>query len=359
VVDGYGLLSCSAHRTIWNVNERRGIYSMSNTVHTIERFLLDSQPDYARGEFTNLLYDIALAAKIISVKTNRAGLIDILGSAGAENVQGEEQQKLDVFADDVLFRVCYHTGRLCVMVSEEQEQIINIPDEYEKGAYVLVHDPMDGSSNIDVNVSVGTIFGIFRCVDWQTRGRMEDVLQPGRELVGAGYILYGSSTMLVYSAGQGVHGFTLNPELGEFLLSHPNMRLPEPPAYYSINDAYFNRWSPGVQKYLSWLQGQDSEDDPNLSSRYIGSLVADFHRNLLKGGVFCYPGESRKPNGKLRLLYEAAPLAFLIEQAGGYASDGNRSIMDLMPDRIHQRVPLFIGNRKLVEKVEQFISEEQ
>lgn len=332
---------------------------MSNPVFTIERFLLHSQPDYARGEFTNLLYDIALAAKIISIKTNRAGLVDILGSAGMENVQGEQQQKLDVFADEVIYRVCDHTGRLCVMASEEREEMIAIPEEFEKGSYVLVHDPLDGSSNIDVNVGVGTIFGIFRCVDWKQRGRIEDVLQAGRKLVGAGYILYGSSTMLVYSAGQGVHGFTLNPELGEFLLSHPNMRLPDPPAYYSINDAYYSRWSPTVQKYLRWLQGQEIEDDPDLSARYIGSLVADFHRNLLTGGVFCYPSESKKPNGKLRLLYEAAPLAFLIDQAGGYASDGNRPILDITPTSIHQRVPLFIGNRALVEKAEYFFREDE
>lgn len=328
---------------------------MTDPVFTIERFLLHSQPDYARGEFTNLLYDIALAAKIISVKTNRAGLVEILGSAGAENVQGEQQQKLDVFADDVIFRVCDHTGRLCAMASEEREEMITIPDEFEKGSYVLVHDPLDGSSNIDVNVGVGTIFGIFRCVDWKQRGRIEDVLQAGRKLLAAGYILYGSSTMLVYSSGQGVHGFTLNPELGEFLLSHQDMRLPEPPVYYSVNDAYFNRWSPGVQQYLRWLQGQNQQDDPKLSSRYIGSLVADFHRNLLQGGVFCYPAESKKPNGKLRLLYEAAPLAFLIEHAGGYASDGKGPILDITPDSIHQRVPLFIGNRSLVEKAEHFI----
>ncbi len=331
---------------------------MSTTVFTIERYLLESQPDYARGEFTNLLYDIALAAKIISVKTNRAGLVDILGTAGAENVQGEEQQKLDVFADQAIYQVCDHTGRLCAMVSEEREEFIRIPDEFEKGSYVLVHDPMDGSSNIDVNVGVGTIFGIFRCLDWEKRGRLEDVLQPGRKLVGAGYVLYGSSTMLVYSAGNGVHGFTLNPELGEFLLSHPNLRLPEPPAYYSVNDSYYNRWSSGAQRFLRWLQGQDNQDDPRLSSRYIGSLVADFHRNLLRGGIFCYPSETQKPEGKLRLLYEAAPLAFLIEQAGGYASNGQRSILEILPENIHQRVPLFIGNRKLVEKAEQFISEE-
>lgn len=330
---------------------------MSDTVFTIERFLLHSQPDYARGEFTNLLYDIALAAKIISVKTNRAGLVDILGTAGSHNVQGEEQQKLDVFADQVIYRMNDKTGRLCAMVSEEQNEYIRIADEYQKGSYVLVFDPMDGSSNIDVNVGVGTIFGIFRCLEWETRGRIEDVLQPGKSLVGAGYILYGASTMMVYSVGQGVHGFTLNPELGEFLLSHPNLRLPEPPMYYSVNDAYFQRWTPGVQQYLRWLQGQYDDDVPRLSSRYIGSLVADFHRNLLSGGVFCYPAESEKPNGKLRLLYEAAPLAFLIKQAGGYASDGRRSILDIVPAEIHQRVPLFIGNRQLVEKAEYFLSE--
>ncbi len=331
---------------------------MPNTVNTIERFILESQPDYARGEFTNLLYDIALAAKIIANKTNRAGLVNILGHAGMDNIQGEQQQKLDVFADDILFRMCDHTGRLCAMVSEEREELIQIPDRYRKGSYVLVYDPLDGSSNIDVNVSIGTIFGIFRTVDWDLRGRIEDVLQPGRNMVGAGYILYGASTMLVYSTGQGVHGFTLNPELGEFLLSHPNLRLPEPPAYYSVNTSYYRGWSPGVQKYLRWLQGQEGED-PHLSSRYIGSLVADFHRNLLRGGVFCYPGEMNKPTGKLRLLYEAAPLAYLVENAGGYASDGSRSILEIEPQSIHQRTPLFIGNRSLVERVKHFIKEEE
>lgn len=329
---------------------------MSEPIFTIERFLLEHQPDYARGELTNLLYDIALAAKIIAIKTNRAGLVDILGTSGDENVQGETQQKLDVYADNVIYRMCEHTGRLCAMVSEEREEMITIPPEYEKGTYVLVHDPLDGSSNIDVNVSIGTIFGVYRCVDWENRGRLEDVLQPGRKLVAAGYVLYGASTMLVYSSGQGVHGFTLNPELGEFLLSHPNLRLPDPPQYYSVNGSYYHRWSQGVKNYLKWLQGQVEYDNPQLSARYIGSLVADFHRNLLRGGVFCYPAESTRPDGKLRLLYEAAPLAFLIEQAGGYASDGNRPILDIVPDDIHQRAPLFIGNRKLVEKAEHFIS---
>jgi len=331
---------------------------MSNSLNTIERFILEKQPDYARGQFTNLLYDIALAAKIIASKTNRAGLVNILGQSGMDNIQGEEQQKLDIFADETIFNICDHTGRLCAMVSEEREDIIQIPDRFRKGSYVLVCDPLDGSSNIDVNVSIGTIFGIFRTVDWDLRGRLEDALQPGRNMVASGYILYGASTMLVYSSGQGVHGFTLNPELGEFLLSHPNLRLPEPPAYYSVNSSYYQRWSPGVQKYLRWLQGQEGED-PHLSSRYIGSLVADFHRNLLRGGVFSYPAETHRPNGKLRLLYEAAPLAFLIEQAGGYASNGYRSILDIVPDSIHQRTPLFIGNRSLVERVEHYKNEEK
>ncbi|MFN2255947.1 MAG: class 1 fructose-bisphosphatase [Candidatus Promineifilaceae bacterium] len=331
---------------------------MSGAVNTIERFILENQPDYARGEFTNLLYDIALAAKLIAIKTNRAGLVNILGEVGEDNVQGEKQQKLDVYADDIIFRMCDHTGRLCAMASEEREGLIEIPDRFRKGSYVLVYDPLDGSSNIDVNVSIGTIFGIFRAVDWDLRGRIEDVLQPGRNMVGAGYVLYGASTMLVYSTGMGVHGFTLNPELGEFLLSHPNMSLPEPPAYYSVNTSYYRRWSPGVQKYLRWLQGQEG-DDPQLSSRYIGSLVADFHRNLLRGGVFCYPSEMNKPNGKLRLLYEAAPLAYLVEQAGGYATDGRDSILDIVPDSIHQRTPLFIGNRSLVERVESYVAEEE
>lgn len=326
---------------------------------TIERFILEYQPDYARGEFTNLLYDIALAAKVIAYKTNRAGLVDILGQAGATNIQGEQQQKLDVFADDIIFRICDHTGRLCAMASEERDDFMEIPEQYKKGSYVLVYDPLDGSSNIDVNVSIGTIFGIYRCIDWEKRGRIEDVLQPANKLVAAGYVLYGSSTMLVYTTGQGVYGFTLNPELGEFLLSHENMRLPEPPAYYSVNHAYYEKWTPSIQRYMQWLQGGDERDGRPMSSRYIGSLVADFHRNLLRGGIFCYPAEINKPEGKIRLLYEAGPLAFLVEQAGGYASNGYGSIMDVQPTDLHQRTPLYIGNRSLVNEAERFLQEEQ
>ncbi|MEM8858945.1 MAG: class 1 fructose-bisphosphatase [Chloroflexota bacterium] len=324
---------------------------------TIERYILENQPDYARGDFTNLLYDIALAAKLIANKTTRAGLADILGSAGEINVQGEEQQQLDVYADRTIFRLCDHTGRVCAMASEEHEDILEIPNEFQKGRYVLVYDPLDGSSNIDVNVSIGTIFGIYRCVDWANRGRVEDCLQPGRKLLAAGYVLYGASTMLVYSTGQGVHGFTLDPHIGEFLLSHPDMRFPEP-KYYSANHGYYQRWTEGVQAYTSWLQGNtDNEHDApkGLSERYIGSLVADFHRNLLKGGLFMYPGEIEKPSGKIRLLYEAAPLAYLAHHAGGYASNGQQAILDLTPGELHERTPFFVGNTRLVQKAEDFI----
>ena len=325
---------------------------------TIERFILENQPQEAKGEFTNLLYDIALATKAIAHKTNRAGLLDVLGRSDSINVQGEQQQKLDIYADQIIYRLNDHTGRLCAMASEEQEEIMPIPEQYEKGRYVLLYDPLDGSSNIDVNVSIGTIFAIFRCVDWEQRGRLEDFLQPGRDLVAAGYVLYGASTMMVYSTGAGVHGFTLDPELGEFLLSNERITLPKIPQYYSVNHAYYSRWSPGVQRFIRWLQGSGGEDVPSLSERYIGSLVADFHRNLLRGGIFLYPADARKPQGKIRLLYEAAPLAFLIEQAGGYASDGDRPILDIRPDSLHQRVPLYIGDRRLVEKAEAFLQEE-
>ncbi len=331
--------------------------ALMSKIVTIERFILDHQPDYARGEFTNLLYDIALAAKVISHKTNRAGLVDILGRDGTVNVQGEIQQKLDVFADDIIFRICDHTGRLCLMASEEREDIIQIPEPYKMGSYVLVYDPLDGSSNIDVNVSIGTVFGIYRCLDWDLRGRVEDVLQAPRKLIGAGYVLFGSSTLLVYTTGQGVHGFTLDPDLGEFLLSHEDMRFPDPPTYYSVNHAYYDRWGPSVQKYMQWLQSGEHNGNKKLSSRYIGSLVADFHRNLLRGGVFCYPAEIEKPKGKIRLLYEAGPLAFIAEQAGGYASNGYQSIMDLEPQSLHERTPIYIGNRSLVQQAEWFLQE--
>lgn len=325
---------------------------MSASMITIERFLLSQQPEYAKGDLTTLFYDIALAAKKIATQTRRGALLDMMGYEDTINVQGERQRKLDVYADDVFFKLNDHTGRLCAMVSEEREDWIKIPANYAKGHYVLVYDPLDGSSNIDTNVTVGTIFGIFRCLDNSNRGRLEDCLRSGRELVAAGYIIYGTSTMFVYSAGHGVHGFTLDPEVGEFLLTHENMRFPDPPAYYSFNFGSYRAWQPEVQKYVNWLQ---TTQEPKLSQRYIGSLVADFHRNLLYGGIYGYPGETKHPDGKIRILYEAGPLAFLAEQAGGYGSNGRISLLDIKPGILHQRTPVFIGSRSLVKKLEEFI----
>lgn len=328
---------------------------------TIERFILDKQRGYpgATGTLTNILYDIALAAKIISSQTTRAGLVEILGSTGRENVQGEVVQKLDEYADSILFKLNDHTGRIAVMASEEHPNILAIPDHFDPGPYVLLYDPLDGSSNIDVNVSIGTIFAIYRRKSESGRGTLEDCLQQGRNLVAAGYVIYGASTMLVYSTGQGVHGFTLDPTVGEFFLSHPNIRYPEKPKYYSTNQGYERFWSKGVQSYTEWLQGKDGAS-PTLSLRYIGSLVADFHRNLLTGGVFYYPADSKdgkESNGKLRLVYECAPMAFLAEQAGGFATDGINRILDLQPTSLHQRVPFFAGNRGLVEQAASFIQQ--
>ncbi|MHC4720826.1 MAG: class 1 fructose-bisphosphatase [Planctomycetota bacterium] len=328
---------------------------------TIERFILEQQSSHpeATGVLTNLLYDLALAGKIIASRITRAGLVEILGSTGEENIQGEEVQKLDQFADRTIYRLNDHTGRLAVMASEEHADVIPIPDRFSTGKYVLLFDPLDGSSNIDYNVSVGTVFSVYHRKTQDGPGTLEDCLQVGRDLVAAGYIVYGSSTMLVYSTGHGAHGFTLDPSVGEFLLSHPNIRIPETPRYYSANQGYQQYWSEGVRRYTDWLRGHDGLRK-GLSLRYVGSLVADFHRNLLSGGAFYYPVDTKdpeRPHGKLRLLYEAIPLAFVAEQAGGYASDGRQAILDVQPTSLHQRSPLFIGNRDLVEKAESFILE--
>ncbi|MEZ4669193.1 MAG: class 1 fructose-bisphosphatase [Anaerolineae bacterium] len=327
---------------------------------TIERHILDQQKYFpqATGVFTGLLYDMALAAKIIARETTRAGLVGILGATDDHNVYGEQQQKLDLFADQTIFKINDHTGRLCAMASEEKDDLIPIPEQFDTGRYVLLYDPLDGSSNIDVNVSVGTVFSIHRRLSTGGRGKMEDLLQPGRKLAGAGYVIYGSSTMMVYSAGQGVHGFTLDPSVGEFLLSHENIRAPKQAMYYSANQGYEKYWTPGMRRYAKWLQGIEGEGRKPLGHRYIGSLVSDFHRNLLRGGVFFYPGdlqEPDKPYGKMRLMFEAQAIAFLAEQAGAYASDGIGSLLDIQPYSLHQRVPLIVGNRDLVEKAEEYI----
>jgi fructose-1,6-bisphosphatase I len=325
---------------------------------TIERHILDQQGQHptATGRLTSLLYDIALTAKLIARETTRAGIADILGAAASANIHGETQQKLDLYADQVIFRMNDHTGRVCVMASEEHDDLLPIPDPFTPGYYVLIYDPLDGSSNIDVNASIGTIFAIHRKITpGEGHGSLADVLQPGSQLVAAAYVIYGSSTMLVYSTGHGVHGFTLDPSIGEFLLSHPNITLPTPARYYSVNHGKAKYWTPGVRRYVEWLQGLDADDRSPLEHRYIGSLIADFHRNLLKGGVFIYPADVQQPSGKLRLTYETQPLAFIAAQAGGYASDGIGDILTLQPKSLHQRTPFFAGSRDLVEKAEEFL----
>jgi fructose-1,6-bisphosphatase I len=328
---------------------------------TIERHILEEQAHHpeATGALTNLLYDMALAGKVIASKTTRAGLAEILGRTEDINIQGEQVMKLDRFADLTIFRLNDHTGRVAGMASEENEDFLPVPDKYPTGKYILVYDPLDGSSNVDYNVPIGTIFGVYKRTAEDGPGTLEDFLQPGRNLVASGYIAYGSSTMFVYTAGHGVHGFTLDPSVGEFLLSHPNIRIPSPPKYFSVNLGYQMYWSKGVQRFTEYLQGHGG-GIKGLSLRYIGTLVSDFHRNLLAGGVFYYPADSKDAksgHGKLRLLYECGPLALVAEQAGGYASDGRQRILDIHPTSLHQRTPIFVGNRELVLKVEELIRE--
>ena len=323
---------------------------------TISRFLVEEERRMPRatGVFTGLLNDIALAAKIISREVNHAGLAEMLGDTGEENSHGERVQKLDIFADDVMRQVLHHTGLITCMASEEKEFFWPVPDSFPSGEYVVIYDPLDGSSNIDVNVSIGTIFSIHSKISSSDRGELRDCLQAGKHQVAAGYVLYGSSTMFVYTTGRGVHGFTLDPSLGEFVLSHESMCFPDPPRrVYSINEAHYNSWKTGQQLLIDHLK-----DGGDFSSRYIGSLVADFHRTLLQGGIFMYPSGKGAPEGKLRLLYECSPIAMLAKQAGGRASTGARDVLEVIPDSLHQRVPLYVGNSELVDLAEEFLAEE-
>ncbi len=329
------------------------------SVVTIERHIIEAERRHpeATGAFSNLLNDIALAAKMISREVRRAGLADILGNTGGINVHGETVKKLDEYAHDVIYRALDHNGQLCAMASEESEEIIAIPDKFPSGKYCLVFDPLDGSSNIEANISVGTIFAIHRKISNTPRGTVEDCLQPGSRQVAAGYVLYGSSTMLVYTTGNGVHGFTLEPSIGEFLLSHPNMKIPSPgQRIYSVNEGNYSSWSGNQKRLLDHLKGVGGELAKPFSARYVGSMVADIHRTLLYGGIFMYPASTTSPDGKLRLLYEAAPMAMIVEQAGGAASDGERRIMELQPAALHQRTPLYVGSKTNVALAEQFLS---
>ena len=329
-----------------------------SAVRTIEAFILEQERKHpeATGELTNLLYDIALGTKVVGAAIRRAGLMDILGQAGAVNIQGEEQMKLDVFANESMKSALNSAGRVCVMASEEDPEPTWFVD-CDTARYAVLIDPLDGSSNIDVNGAVGTIFSIYRRV---SRGKpsVKDVLQPGNKQVAAGYVMYGSSVMLVYTTGSGVHGFTLDPTIGEFVLSHENLRFPETGVYLSVNESNFYRWSRGMQLAVRAFHGESPEAMKAKNSRYIGSLVADFHRNLIAGGIFLYPGDSRNPNGKLRLSYEANPMAMIAEQAGGAATNGLQRILDISPVELHQRTPLVIGSKLDVEFVTRTLTAE-
>ncbi len=330
---------------------------MQKGVTNLNSFVLEEQRKNpkATGDLTMIFNQIAFAAKVISREVNKAGIANIVGKAHSVNVHGEEQQKLDVFANKKMIQALAHTGTICAMASEEAEGIIHVPDEYPKGRYAVVFDPLDGSSNIDVNVAIGTIFGVYRAVSHNESGSEEDFLQRGNSLVCAGYIVYGSSTMLVYTTGNGVSGFTLDPSVGEFILSHPDMRAPDHGSIYAVNEANFDGWEPAIKRYVSYLK---NFKERRYTGRYIGSFVADFHRNLLKGGVFLYPAYPQFPRGRLRLVYEANPMAFIIERAGGMAIDGHGNILDKKPEKLHQYTPLVIGSRFEVELFLEFMRAE-
>jgi len=327
---------------------------------TLTEHLLDEQrqsPD-ATGAFTELLNELIVAAKVINREVNKAGLVDIYGYAGRENIYGERVQKLDEYAQNTIVRRLSHTGRLCAMASEESADLIEIPPPYPMGSYILLMDPLDGSSNINVNISIGTIFSIRRRLHASGPCTLEEVLRKGSEQVAAGYFIYGSSTMMVYTTGRGVHGFTLYPSIGEFLMSHENIRIPPRGKIYSVNEGNYGYWDEPVRRYVDSLKVSDPSRSRPYSSRYVGTLVSDFHRNLLKGGIFMYPADNKdpkKPHGKLRLLFEVAPMAFVAEQAGGAASTGKQRVLDIEPQTLHDRVPVFIGCAEDVAEAEEYI----
>ena len=311
--------------------------------------------DGATGNFTSLMNEILVAAKIVSLEVNCAGIGEsIFGLTGKVNVHGEEVQKLDEFADNTFAKLVGQSGTVCAITSEELEKPIIVPKD-QAGKYIFMMDPLDGSSNVDVNVSIGTIFSIYRKKTPGDEVTTEDLLQKASEQVAAGYIIYGPSTLFIYTSGNGVHGFTLDPTLGEFFLSHPNLRIPRQGSWYSINEGNVEKWTDKQKRLVDYLKEKDPETHRPYKLRYIGSLVADFHRNLLKGGVFLYPGDRKNPSGKLRLLYEANPLAFIVEQAGGKASNGHQRILDVQPTELHQRTPLIIGSKEDVAMAEEFI----
>jgi fructose-1,6-bisphosphatase I len=334
---------------------------MSNEKKTLGEFIISNQKafPYSNGELTTLLNGIRLAAKVVNHEVNKAGLVDIFGSSGDVNVQGEEQQKLDVFANKTFIRALKNRDIVCGIVSEEDDEYISIEglDEKNNSGYVVLMDPLDGSSNIDVNVSVGTIFSIYRRITpLGTEVQKKDFLQPGKDQVASGYIIYGTSTMMVFTTGNGVNGFTLNPAIGSFYLSHPNMKFPDSGKIYSVNEGNYSHFPQSVKDYIKYCQ--KIEEDRPYTLRYIGSLVSDFHRNMIKGGIYMYPSSTINKQGKLRLLYECNPIAFLAEQAGGQASDGYQRTLDAVPTSIHERAPFFCGNSEMMDKLHEFMNVE-
>ena len=329
---------------------------------TLEQFIIEREQETpgSKGQFSRLIRDISVAAKIVDRDVRKAGLVDLYGETGDINVQGEVQKKLDLLAHEEFVRALRRGGEVCLIGSEENAEAIPLIFDDCQGKYVVLFDPLDGSSNVDVNVSIGTIFSIYRIPeDHVGRVTMESALQCGRQQVAAGYVVYGSSTMLVYTTGAGVYGFTLDPSIGEFLLSHPEIRTPEDGTMYSANEGNYNSWERGLKDYIKWMQTEDEATSRPYTTRYIGSFVADFHRNLIKGGIYIYPANARNPNGKLRLMYEANPMAFIVEQAGGIASTGHGPVLDVEPEALHDRTPLFIGSPRMVEMATEFLRGER
>ncbi len=324
---------------------------------TLERHIIEGEHLHpgATGQYSALLHGLSLAAKLVWREVSKAGLVNVLGTTDRMNISGDVVRKLDEFADQTIYRMMDHLGHLCVMASEENEDLLHIPEAYPSGKYVLLYDPLDGSSNIDANVTIGSIFSLYQRVTAEKKPGLPDVLQPGNRQIGAGYILYGPSLMFVYCTGHGVHGFTFDPSVGEFLLSHENIRIPARGSIYSMNEGNYGRWNSGMQRYARWLKEPDEPTGRPYSSRYIGSLVADVHRTLLYGGMYCYPGDSKHPDGKLRLMYENNPLAYIVEQAGGGAINGRQRILDVVPNSLHERSPLFIGSAEEVKIVQEFL----
>jgi fructose-1,6-bisphosphatase I len=331
--------------------------SSSDKVITIEHHIVDGKRAHpgATGALSAILRELSLAFKIIYREVSKAGLVNILGLVGRENIQGEQVKKLDAFADEKIIQTLSQSGQLCVMASEEHELPIPVTTDQPLGKYVVLFDPLDGSANIDINAPIGSIFAIYRRMTPSGPGSLADCLQPGYKQVAAGYVVYGSSTMLVYTTGDGVHGFTLDPSIGEFVLSHENIRIPKRGRTYSINEGNTLLWQPGMREYIQFLQQEDKATGRPYSGRYIGAMIADIHRTLLSGGIFMYPGDRKNQNGKLRLLYEANPMAFIVEQAGGRSSNGTQRLLDVQPATLHQRTPVLLGSEEDVILCEEFL----